>query len=54
MDELALILTAGRLSDASRSKIISACTFTPSLNGVGDGGFRQAVFPLGLCEGDCK
>ena len=50
VDDLSLLLTSGRLSESSRTEIVSSCEYTVSLDGVGNDFFTE---PLGLCQGDC-
>ena len=50
VDDLALVLTAGRLSNASRAEIVSSCSRGVNLVGVGDNGNRPDTFPLGVCQ----
>lgn len=50
VDDLALMLTSGRLSNASRAEIVSSCSQGVNLAGVGDNGHRPERFPLGVCQ----
>ena len=50
VDDLSLVLTSGRLSESSRTEIVSSCEYTISLEAVGNDFFSE---PLGLCQGDC-
>lgn len=53
VDDLSLLLTSGRLSESSRTEIVSSCEYTVSLEIVGNDIFTEGSYPLGICQGDC-